>query len=495
VNIIDAMDEPILFAPWFQGPTWNPWKTILRAAYALPMTPQDLALFDELAGGRAPPKRRVKQLWVMGGRRGGKDSVASLIAAYAASIERAHLGHLRPGEIAFVLCIAADRSQAQTILNYTRAYFELNPDLAAMVVRQTAEGFVLDNGAEIIITTNNFRNVRGRTILLAILDEVAFWRDERSANPDTELYAAVTPGLSLDGSMLVGISTPYIKGGLLWDRFKKAYGRDDDSVLFIKATSLQLHPSDRIRALRAEAYADDPVVARSEWDVEWRNAKDGYISIERVEAMVETGITVRPPCPDIAYYGFSDSALGGAGGDSFTGAVAHREADGCLVLDCIIEVEAPFGPSDAIDRVAEMFKRYGVRNVRGDRFAVGFTIEGFLERHGIDYEATDKDRSTIYAEFLPHLLSPGRVKLLAHPKLIDQFATLQRRPTPGGKDIIDHERGAHDDLSNAAAGVLLECVVSFNAPEEIWRRIGRQELFYEKFGYDDPTGVGLPSSV
>jgi hypothetical protein len=90
-----------------------------------------------------------------------------------------------------------------------------------MLGRNTAVGFDLSNGVDVSITTNSFRAVRGRPILTAILDECAFWRDERSANPDEETYRAITPGMAtLKDSMLIGISSPYRKAGLLYRKFK-----------------------------------------------------------------------------------------------------------------------------------------------------------------------------------------------------------------------------------------------------------------------------------
>jgi len=41
-SIIDAMSDPDAFAPWFQGDSWAAWRSILKAAFALPMTLQDV---------------------------------------------------------------------------------------------------------------------------------------------------------------------------------------------------------------------------------------------------------------------------------------------------------------------------------------------------------------------------------------------------------------------------------------------------------------------
>jgi hypothetical protein len=47
-------------------------------------------------------------------------------------------------------------------------------------------------------------------------------QDERTARPDVETYRAVLPSLmTLPGAMLVGISTPHKKSGLLFERYNE----------------------------------------------------------------------------------------------------------------------------------------------------------------------------------------------------------------------------------------------------------------------------------
>ena len=102
LSIIDVMDAPNGFQPWFEGESWTAWKAVLKAAFALPMTPQELITFGELAGGRAPPKRRMSQLNVVSDRRSGKDRSRALLAVHAGTIEQGHGGELRPGETAHI---------------------------------------------------------------------------------------------------------------------------------------------------------------------------------------------------------------------------------------------------------------------------------------------------------------------------------------------------------------------------------------------------------
>jgi hypothetical protein len=52
-------------------------------------------------------------------------------------------------------------------------------------------------------------------------------------------------------------------------------------------------------------------------------------------------------------------------------------------------------------------------------------------------------------------LNSRRCDLLDHPRLITQLCALERRTGRGtGRDTIDHPPGGHDDIANAAAGVL-----------------------------------------
>jgi phage terminase large subunit-like protein len=213
----------------FEGESWDRWRAVLRAAWGEPLTTEQETLFREVAGERDPPARPVKELWAMVGRSGGKDSVASAIAVTAAL---KGFTTRRPGEKTLVAAVAIDRVQAEIVFDYIVSYFQNVPALNALVAHDPRARRVVDeqlsadlgrkmyvvgasdntldltNGARIVVFTNNFRSVRGRSLICAILDEVAFYRSEESANPDKELYDALEPSLArVPGSILIGIST------------------------------------------------------------------------------------------------------------------------------------------------------------------------------------------------------------------------------------------------------------------------------------------------
>ena len=111
---------PLYFGRGF-GNSWNAWRTILKAAFAVPLDDSELATFHALAGDRAPPDRPVRELWIIAGRRAGKDSIASVVAAHVVAFF-SNADRLRPGERALVLNLATDRDQAKICLNYESGF-------------------------------------------------------------------------------------------------------------------------------------------------------------------------------------------------------------------------------------------------------------------------------------------------------------------------------------------------------------------------------------
>jgi hypothetical protein len=90
--------------------------------------------------------------------------------------------------------------------------------------------------------------------------------------------------------------------------------------------------------------------------------------------------------------------------------------------------------------------------VRGDNYGGEWPKERFAA-HGISYELSDRNKSSIYQDFLPSL-NGQRVRLLDQARLIGQLCNLERRVSRGGRDSIDHAPGAHDDVANSVCGVL-----------------------------------------
>jgi hypothetical protein len=242
VNIIDAIDDPQVFAKHFRGGTWDAWRAFLCALFALPVTPEQLAIYQKHTGRSAPPAQPLHEGWLICGRRSGKSFVLACIAIFLACFKdwRAFLG---PGELGTVMIIAADRRQARVCMRYCIGLLRAVPMLKQLIEGQTAESITLRNRVVIEVHTASFRSTRGYSLIAALCDEIAYWPSEESAEPDVEILAAIRPGMStIPGAMLLCASSPYARRGALWDAHRKHFGKDSDPILVWQAAT-QVIPS------------------------------------------------------------------------------------------------------------------------------------------------------------------------------------------------------------------------------------------------------------
>ena len=230
---------------------------------------------------------------------------------------------LDPGEVGSVLVLAND--QASVVFGYAYAFLRRSPILRQMIKLANAYEIRLNNNVIISIHTNSFRSIRGRTLLACIFDEVAMWRDDTSANPDVEVYRAVRPSLARTGGMLVGISTPYRRNGLLYAKFKDYYNTSDDAVLVVRGATEQFNPTIDAGVIAREMLAD-PEGARSEWNAEFRTDISALFDDQVITDSVDHARPLElPPRGGRQYYAFTDASAGRH--DAFTLNIGHLEGD------------------------------------------------------------------------------------------------------------------------------------------------------------------------
>ncbi len=449
INIIEAIGDPNLFKPWFKNESsWKSWFVFLKALFALPMDREQRKQFKECTKRDRPPTKQAQEAWLVIGRRGGKSFIASLVAVFLACFGN-YDQYLAPGETGVIMLVAADRRQARVLMKYILALLHNVPLLAPVIVKETMESVYLNNSVNIEVHTCNFRTVRGHTVIACIADEIAFWRTDDSASPDFEVLDAIRPGMAtIPNSLLLCISSPYAKRGALWDAYKTYHGKDSD-VLIWKAKTTVMNPSVPQRVID-KAIERDASSAQAEYMAEFRSDIESYISREAVEGVIVPGRIELPPIPGVQYQAFCDPSGGSA--DSFSLAISHEEGRR-KVLDCIREVKPPFNPDIAVRDFSELLQRYWLREVSGDRYG-GVWPESKFKEYRVTYKIAEKVKSDLYKELLP-LINSGEVELLDNKKLFTQLTSLERRTGRAGRDTIDHSFGAHDDLANAVAGVLV----------------------------------------
>jgi len=454
-DIITALRSPRIFGRAFKDlKTWHSWEVFLAAAFGLPIADgPDLELFTRSTGRSATHSTPFREVFCVSGRRSGKSRVAAACAVFQASF-RDWKKVLGPGERGKALIVATDREQARVVHSYVAGLLHSNPTLRGLIVSEGKERIELSTGVDIEVATASYRGIRGRTVVFACLEELAFWRaSEIYANPAMEIFRALKPSLATaPGSLLLGISSAYARQGLLWEQVQKHHGKDGSDVLVWVSDSRTMNPtlSEKMIAQELEA---DPVGARAEWLSVFRDDVESFLGLDLLKSAVVPGrVADVPLAKGAAAVGFIDPS--GGRQDSYTAAVASVDSGGRIVINAVRERRPPFSPEAVTAEFAEFFKGYGVVTVVCDRWG-GEWVHELWRKNGVDVETADETASELYLSFLA-LVSSGRVELPDNQRLMTQLLQLERRVRPGGKDAVVHPPGLHDDLANAAAGAAVE---------------------------------------
>jgi hypothetical protein len=346
MNILQALDDPKVFAPFFRGSTWSAWRTFLAALFGLPLTSEQRALYTKHTGRTKAPTCPLHEAWLCIGRRGGKSFILAVIAVFLACFKdwRPYLG---PGEVATIMIIARDRRQARVIKRFITGLLKAIPMLRQVIEGETQETIALRNSVNIEIHTASFRSTRGYTIVAALLDEIAYWEvDENSSEPDIEVINAIRPGqATVPGAMLLCASSPHARKGALWSAYSKHFGKDNDEVLVWQASTRDMNASVRQSYIDMHV-AEDPSRASAEYMAQFRTDIESFIARQQVEACIEAGVHERPPASGVRYFSFTDPSGGSA--DSMVCAVGHMDGD-VLLADAVREIRSPFDPESAVE--------------------------------------------------------------------------------------------------------------------------------------------------
>ena len=451
MNIIEALHNEDCFKPLFKDvETWHSWEVYLQALFGLPIEDsKDRKLFKSCTGLKKSDA--VRESFVICGRRSGKSFISSIIAVYIATFKD-WSKFLSPGERGYIFIIANDKSQARIIKRYVSGILKSNATFNNLIHKDLTWEIELKNQVSIMVKTCDFRTIRGYTVLCAILEEISFYRSDESANPDKEILAAVRPALTtIPDSLLLGISTPYRRSGILFEMFKKYYGKPGGPLIW-KAPTTVMNPTID-KAIIDEAVRDDPSAAKAEWEAEFRADIEAFMPEEFIDAVVIPGRFELARVEDAEYFGACDPS--GGRQDSMTLAISHKDNDGKVVLDVSREQRPPFQPKFVVKEFSETLKAYGITEIEADRYAAEWVTEAFRD-NGIEVKNSELTASEIYLSFLP-LMANGTIELLDNKRLKSQLVGLERKVRPGGKDLITHYPGGHDDVANAAAGA---CVMA-----------------------------------
>ena len=415
-------------------------ETLLRAIYGLDLNEEQLDLWRECTDRHEYPGKPFGEVTVVSGARSGKDSrIAAPVALYE-SLFGGHERHLSPGERAIVPVVAQDARATAIAFGYIRDGLRRSPILASTVVDERASEIDLENRVTIRCFPCTMRSLRGWSIPVGILDEVAFWRIEGSADSDVEVQTSFRRGgLGFPSPKLLKISTPYLRSGILYNDFAQSFGKDDPDRLVWKSRTSLMNPSITEERLAREKRLDPKRYAR-EYEAEFQDDLESFLSPEWVERCVVPGRFELPPAPGVRHVAGVDPS--GGRGDFFTLSICHEEgsfSEGRRVVQDFMKGWQGGDLEETVQAIAAVLCRYGVSFCAGDRYAGSWVSEAF-KRHGIRYvhpvarmktpsgdtTRTHLDKSMAYVE-LEGLIAGGRIEILDHAKLFRELQPIHFR--------------------------------------------------------------------
>ena len=469
--------------------------------------------------------RERRELVLILGRRSGKSALAAIFAAYEIYklLKRGHpqayYGMPSGSEIR-ILDIANDKEQASIVYNDIQNHIQAIDYFKSSVAHDTQtylkfrtendrKKFGPEGNGTITATFKSSiaKGLRGRGIICAILDEIAFFVDNGKSSAE-RVYKAIKPSIAqfarhdkktrraigdTEGRMIL-ISSPDAKEGFFYKQYQMSMtgGKESRNMLMIQAPTWEIRP-DLPKSYYEEEYAKDPPGFMTEHGAEFSDRVRGFIEDARdLQACVVPDL--RPKMAGIPREPHWAGVDFGLSGDGTAIALTHI-SNGRIQLayhevwypkqkwsESNPHLLAPIIPyamtlQDVaridIDAIADWFfalsRRFYILKGVFDQWAGPIFEQVLHKRHLTQFEMknyTQLESSQAFHNFKMNMYhkqlalydypipQTGEKQLWdgsRHSPLISELLELQS--TSGGKNIIIVEapkvRGKHDDQSDA----------------------------------------------
>lgn len=493
-------------------PVWDAMKENLL--YEMTETQFVRYLFDQgrcnVEDWRDIPKKGFGTLVLYAGRRGGKSQVVSGIGAsclrnlLAVADPQHYYGLVKGAEISFTM-MGTDEDSSDRLYQKLRAdvngspfftpYIRNNDELEMrFVTERDRDGRDVVPSISVKAYPCTTRSARGPSNYFLALDEFQFFRSSKDANSD-DLYKAATPSTSQFAppddpenadSKIIVISSPSTRVGKMYELHRTALEEGISSNIFtMRVSTVEMNP--RIpRSKLAQDLKENPDTFKAEFGGNFLDGSGSYVPEIQVEHCIDKGRENLTR--------FSMSTVGrkyfwgldlGMKNDATALAIGHLEmVEGSgiqLIYDYIDRMmvgERYDGPG--VDRVDAMQKYDGYKELdvvdivkwlyhmqqilpcfqgATDQHA-GAHFKQLLQINGIVAmelrHLNDQINSKMYFA-LQGMVNHAAARFPDVPKFILEFKMLEA--TYRNKYVLSvearSEKGAHDDMSDAAALVAL----------------------------------------
>lgn len=406
------------------------------------------------------------------GRRGGKTTLASMLAIYAAIITN-WKPYLHKTPFATVLLLSHSKEFTAEVLEILRTFIEASPILKRVInlrKKNTAntmnlsvpfidkEDKITFSRVQIKIGAASSKTTRGIAACAVLCDEIAFWNlDENMKETDEKIMRAVRPAMKQFGKkgLLIKLSSPGIKQGVLYNEYLK-WQKDKlpQSYVVFKAPSWvwnTILPKEEF----LEEWELDPDGFDTEYRANFVDSLSNFILPEFIDMAMVKGAKFQPPEPKkstVVYRAAIDAAFKK---DHFTfSVVGHFEN---RIKQYVLHgwegsKKNPVQAKEVAEYVRTICKEYGIDEVAADQYAFEPLREIFAQ-YGVTlvektFSLTFKKQ--IYFN-LKRLIHSQQMDLLDHERLGKELKELIIEQTGSGQIRIGHPPGGSDDYADSTA--------------------------------------------
>lgn len=455
----------------------NPMQAlILKAFYSLELTDEELAILEDLVKrGKTTwnPEEKYRELVVVAGMKGGKTTLASVIACYE-EFSLYRLGDplkaygFPEGEQIYIINVATSGEQAEdTIYAKTVARIRNSPFYDLRPYEEVGKTVKFkDDGVRIRCGHSNSASIVGKIAKLVLYDELARFKDKGGKNSAEEVYTGLSRSVEPfeEDGKIVSISSP------IWDKDKimRLYRLSSEIPNMLGFMLATWEMNQRLPKVRFQwEFKKNPEAAQRDFGADPSKPKERYYRVppkieETFERMKGNPSPIRKDGtlvskeefhgnPEFDYYLHGDPS---ARNDAFGLSLGHRLGD-YVYLDFVYGFEAGEGEVD-VDEIKniilELLNRgFRIKKATFDTWAA-VSVWQALQGRGVQprnlyvlKEQHDALKQAIYGDYLmgyPHEKLKTEIKELI----------LLR----GMK--VDHPSGGSKDLVDAAAAVTFHCM-------------------------------------
>lgn len=421
------------------------------------------------------------------GRRSGKSTIASMLSILFA-VTKNWRPFLVKHPYATVLILSHSKELSEEILDLIREFMDGSPVLNRLLDRTEKKKdtrtafhlrvpFLLEDGSiqysrvAIRVGAASKKTTRGKAVCALLCDEIAYWNlSENAKERDEDILRAARPAMGQfgDEALMIKLSSPGIKQGVLYGEYQKRKELPDSYIVF-KAPSWVWNTLLEEKYYREE-YMIDPTGFASEFRGDFVDSISNFILPESLALCILKGKKSLPPEEkekEVTYYAALDAAFKG---DRFAFAVVGIVNN--RIRQYVMKTwqgtrQAPVKAKDVAEYARTVCMQYNLGEVFADQYSFQPLSEIF-EEYSVKLSEkpfTNTFKKQIYFN-LKKVIHNQQIDILDDQLQLNEIRQLQVEQTNTGLVRIGHPPGGHDDCSDAlsiATFVATEAMNSGNA--------------------------------